>query len=182
MQLKETDILSILNENRQFVLPIYQRRYSWEEEHCATLWDDIVRMIRNGRRNHFIGSIVDINDDPMNEKIFTLIDGQQRIATLILLLVALRDYALNNKNSGIDAAEIENNHLKNNAANLEYKLILTGDDKNALIKLIDKNFNFDAYQSNDDDEKVLPRLAENYKFFKNKLEAKNQIFTPRQVL
>lgn len=178
MKLSETNILEILSGQVQFVLPVYQRHYSWEKEQCVQLWKDIVRMVKNPAvvgNNHFIGSIVNIKDNGGGSK-FTLIDGQQRMATLTLILTVLRDYARRNTNSGIDAAEIENNYLQN-------KLILNGEDKKVLKKLIDGNFDFAARQNSNDDEDdvTLPKLAENYKFFKRKLELRNPELTPKQV-
>ena len=178
MKLSQGNILSILAPNVQFVLPIYQRHYSWEKEQCAQLWKDISRMVKNPGivgSNHFIGSIVNIKDEDNNSR-FTLIDGQQRMATLTLILIVLRDYARQKPDSGIDAAEIESKYLGN-------KLILNGEDKNILTKLINGTFNFDAFQNSgeDEDDAVLPKLAENYKFFKKKLELRNPELTSRQV-
>lgn len=47
------------NQNNQFVIPIYQRLYSWKKEHCEQLWDDIIKIGGNDKMNgHFIGSIL----------------------------------------------------------------------------------------------------------------------------
>ena len=68
-------------------IPIYQRKYSWTEKQCSTLWDDILRLSeRSTNSGHFIGSIVcyQMNDEDMpgeiKEKV--VIDGQQRLTTL----------------------------------------------------------------------------------------------------
>jgi len=174
---KEKNILEILSGPVQFVLPIYQRHYSWEKEQCAQLWKDIVRMVKNPDvvgTNHFIGSIVNIQDKDNRSK-FTLIDGQQRIATLTLILIVLRDYAREKTDSRIDAAEIKTKYLN--------KLILNGEDQDILTQLTDRNFDFNAAQnSNDDEDDIsIPKLAENYKFFKQKFSLRNPELTPKQV-
>ncbi len=51
------------NQNNQFVIPIYQRLYSWEKEQCKQLWDDIIKIGGNDKMNgHFIGSILYVQD------------------------------------------------------------------------------------------------------------------------
>ncbi|MBR2208868.1 MAG: DUF262 domain-containing protein [Synergistaceae bacterium] len=181
MKLNETNILSILNANMQFVLPIYQQHYCWEKEQCNQLWKDIVRMQKDRRNNHFIGSIVNIDD--INNK-FTLIDGQQRMTTFTLILIVLRDYARSNPDSGIDAAEIENKYLRNNDASC--KLILTGGDEDILINLVsgkaDSYLQRNSSNNQEDEEVAIPKLIVNYKFFKQKIvEARNPELTPKQV-
>ena len=47
--------------NKRFVIPVYQRNYDWKIENCKQLFDDLVKVIRNGRKSHFFGSIVSAN-------------------------------------------------------------------------------------------------------------------------
>lgn len=58
MDARKGNIFEILNGNKQFIIPVYQRYYSWGEEQCKRLWDDIVNMQKNGKPGHFVGSIV----------------------------------------------------------------------------------------------------------------------------
>ena len=117
------------------------------------MWNDIQRILAENLKGHFVGTFVNINDSgaiaPGHVNKYFIIDGQQRITTLTLILIALRDYALENKNTGIDAAELEESYLKNKKAPGEekYKLLLTGDDKKNLIELIDRTFNYDLLQN-----------------------------------
>ena len=60
MDARKGNIFEILNGNKQFIIPVYQRYYSWGEEQCKRLWDDIVNMQKNGKPGHFVGSIVNI--------------------------------------------------------------------------------------------------------------------------
>ena len=71
--------------NTRLVIPVYQRNYDWKPENCARLFDDLIEMIRDGRDEHFFGSIV--SQTPHNERV--IIDGQQRITTVFLLLAAI---------------------------------------------------------------------------------------------
>ena len=85
--------LPFLDGKKQFVVPIYQRAYSWTREQCAQLWNDILRVaLDDNIPAHFLGSIVYIEKGIYHIGSITqllVIDGQQRITTLSLLLAAL---------------------------------------------------------------------------------------------
>lgn len=75
--------------NKNVSVPIYQRSYAWEEEHVSDLFNDISQAMSDGAYEYFIGSIVTTqNDSPRAE----LADGQQRLATVTILLAAIRDW------------------------------------------------------------------------------------------
>lgn len=103
MRATVTPILKFLEGSQQFVIPIYQRMYSWEKEHCQRLWNDVLRIGGHSEvQPHFFGSIVYMEpEEPQNlgdVRKLLVIDGQQRLATLSLLISALcrtinmRDY------------------------------------------------------------------------------------------
>ena len=96
MDATKGNIYAILNGNKQFLIPVYQRYYSWDLEQCKRLWDDIVEMQKKNKAGHFVGSIVNIAEQAMPTGVqkFMIIDGQQRMTTLALLLISLRDYAM----------------------------------------------------------------------------------------
>ena len=98
MDARKGNIYEILNGNKQFLIPVYQRFYSWDIDQCKRLWNDIVEMQRKGKAGHFVGSIVNIAEQAMPTGVqkYMIIDGQQRMTTLTLLLLALRDYAIMN--------------------------------------------------------------------------------------
>lgn len=74
---------------KRFVIPVYQRNYDWKTENCKQLFDDLVKVVQNSRRSHFFGSIVSVyNPDGRNTE-FLVIDGQQRLTTVSLLLLAI---------------------------------------------------------------------------------------------
>src|SRR5450755_2927346 len=93
MKAVENQLLPFLNGKKQFIIPIYQRTYSWTREQCEQLWNDIVRAATSDKvPAHFLGSMVYIQRGLFhiaNIPQLLLIDGQQRLTTLTLLLVAL---------------------------------------------------------------------------------------------
>ena len=67
MKANDASFLSLLKQSLQFVVPIYQRAYSWTERECGQLWDDILRTGKDDdMKSHFIGSIVYIQDGIYN--------------------------------------------------------------------------------------------------------------------
>lgn len=75
--------------DKRFVIPVYQRNYDWKTENCKQLYDDLVKIIKSGRKSHFFGSLVSVyNPDGRNEE-FLVIDGQQRLTTVSLLFLAM---------------------------------------------------------------------------------------------
>lgn len=90
----------IFDDSNTYIVPPFQRSYSWDTEQVSELWEDMIYIYNNGTKEHFIGSMVFTPEDKKNNKI-RILDGQQRFATFILLLAALRD---NLKNSSIEGA------------------------------------------------------------------------------
>lgn len=75
--------------DKRFVIPVYQRNYDWKTENCKQLYDDLVKIIRVQRKNHFFGSLVSVYDPHGNNEDFLIIDGQQRLTTVSLLFLAM---------------------------------------------------------------------------------------------
>ncbi|PDX47221.1 hypothetical protein BB471_02650 [Helicobacter pylori] len=134
------------SQERQFVVPIYQRVYSWEKEQCKQLWDDIIKTGGNDQiKGHFIGSIVFVHDGiyTTGHNKLLIIDGQQRLTTITLLLTALRDH-LNDEDEFLEKfspLKIQNRYLINSDEkdDKRFKLILSESDKDTLLYLIDKD-------------------------------------------
>lgn len=74
---------------KRFVIPVYQRNYDWRIEQCSQLYDDLVKVIRCKRKSHFFGSIVASYNPDGKYMEFMVIDGQQRLTTVSLLLLAM---------------------------------------------------------------------------------------------
>lgn len=75
--------------SKRFIIPVYQRNYDWKMEHCKQIYDDLVKIIRQNRKSHFFGSIVSVQSESGTMEEFLIIDGQQRLTTISLLLLAI---------------------------------------------------------------------------------------------
>lgn len=75
--------------SKRFVIPVYQRNYDWKIENCKQLYEDLLKIIRNGRSSHFFGSIVSVYDYDSYGGEYLIIDGQQRLTTVSLLFLAM---------------------------------------------------------------------------------------------
>ncbi|WP_305875146.1 DUF262 and DUF1524 domain-containing protein [Helicobacter pylori] len=140
MDAKATTLLKFFeeNQNNQFVIPIYQRLYSWKKEQCEQLWDDIIKIGGNDKMNgHFIGSILYVRDGiTHSNNPLLIIDGQQRLTTITLLLIALR----NHSSDEVKRKEIESYLINSNKdGDKKFRLILSESDKDTLLSLIDEN-------------------------------------------
>ncbi len=145
MDAKATTLLKFFeeNQNNQFVIPIYQRLYSWKKEQCEQLWDDIIKIGGNDKANgHFIGSILYVRVDDTHSSPLLIIDGQQRLTTITLLLIALR----NRSSEEVEILEkfsrkkVESYLINSDKdGDKKFRLILSESDKDTLLSLIDKD-------------------------------------------
>ncbi|WQY87398.1 DUF262 and DUF1524 domain-containing protein [Helicobacter pylori] len=147
MKAGEATLLEFFEQNQtnQFVIPIYQRLYSWEKEQCEQLWDDIIKIGGNDKMNgHFIGSILYVLDgNTHSNNPLLIIDGQQRLTTITLLLIALRNHLSEEVEifEKFSRKKIENRYLINSDkdGDKKFRLILSESDKDTLLSLIDKD-------------------------------------------
>lgn len=145
MKATEAKLLDFLKKSSQFVIPIYQRTYSWTERECRQLWDDIVRSGRDDKVSaHFVGSIVYVEKGLYQVSIqspLLVIDGQQRLTTVTLLIEALTR-AIGDKEplDGFSAKKLRNYYLLNPQEDGEsrYKLVLSQTDKASLMAMVDQ--------------------------------------------
>ena len=168
------NIYGILEGSKQYVIPVYQRIYSWGQAQCDRLWSDIVQMQKRQKSGHFIGTIVNVAERmaPVGIQEYMIIDGQQRLTTLSILLLALRDYAKAHPDCGINSDEINENYLVNKfkTGTDKYKLLLTQSDRDVLIKEI---------ESAPIPETLKSRVLDNYDLFMGKI-TKGEI-TPAEL-
>lgn len=143
MQAKETKFQELIEGTKQFVVPLFQRTYSWTEREWKILLDDINELYSmENPRPHFIGSIVNIPACSVPEGVskFLLIDGQQRITTLFIILTVLRDIS---KDDGTSLSEEITNTLLVNQykKDLDYfKLLPTQQDREAFKGILQKDY------------------------------------------
>ncbi len=175
MKAAQSQFLPFLDGKKQFIIPIYQRTYSWTREQCMQLWNDVVNAATNSAiKGHFIGSIVYIHDGVFNIAAipqFLVIDGQQRLTTLSLLLLALARTAQDaDDERGISHEDIFESYLVNKHGRDEhrYKLFLTQGDKHELIYLLDGR-NQTIFEPLHSIKRPEGRVTDNYQFFKEQI-------------
>ena len=172
MNAKDLKLITLLDGNKQFIVPIFQRDYSWGTKQCQQLWNDILRVGKDSTaQSHFLGPVVYIASEQISADIprYLLIDGQQRLTTVMLLLAAVRDYLLTHPTNGTNppsAEEVEESFLCNRRADDSHrcKLMLRRSDDEALSALLNRNTLPDGASES---------LRENYAFFQEKLENVN---------
>lgn len=174
MDIDKGSIYQLLNGQYQYIIPVYQRKYSWlAEVQCARLWKDIVNMVKQHKQHHFVGSIVSVAEkySLMGVQKRLIIDGQQRMTTLSILMVALRDFLIE-QGVGEEVEENINMVLKNPSRKGDdaYKMLLTDTDRDIMIKLVDK-----LPIGEDEDSKIYT----NYLYFKQKVA--EGVLTPDEV-
>lgn len=174
MKATEVNFLNLMNSQyKQYIIPIYQRTYSWDEKRWQTLWDDIIKIAdKPDKDRHFIGSVVCYKqgeiDLPGVMKEETVIDGQQRITTLsILLLAVVRMY--NKIGNEEIASQIYKNYLVNSDAkdDRKFKLYPTNRDRETYKALIEDREN----EVKDPSRNII----EAFKFFMEKLDEDSEI-------
>lgn len=145
-----TILSSLLGDNKTYYIPLFQRNYSWLEKHCKELYEDIIEgFIKN--KSHFIGIFMYYNVGPVtsNEQKNILIDGQQRLTTIMLLLCAIRDVTNDEKLVDSISCFIKNSNEKigkfklkqNNNDDLYFQNIMEG----KIEKTTDKSFIYKNY-------------------------------------
>jgi uncharacterized protein with ParB-like and HNH nuclease domain/predicted transport protein len=159
----------IVNGTSQFLIPVFQRDYSWTEAECEQLWRDILQIAADpGDRGHFLGSVVYISTGDSSAAFtrWLLIDGQQRVTTLTLLLAALRDHIAETGWKGTEdgptAKRVEAYFLKNveEEGARRPKLVLRRHDQATLKAILDRE---------DPPSEVSERIRENYEWFREQL-------------
>ena len=159
MDAKEGKILRLLEgSDKKFIIPVYQRSYDWKLDNCRLLLKDLITMNEEGCKSHFFGSIVYVSNEIGGVNEYIIIDGQQRLTTVSLLLLAIKNYMVDNNLSSeiVSPAKIDEQYIKDKYANDEKKLklkLVEGDD-DAFERIIN---NIDRLSGN--------RVTENYEFF-----------------
>lgn len=165
-----TVLKDLLIGDRAFEVPVYQRNYSWEKKQCEDLWNDIY-YLKPGKK-HYFGTILLKNTDKIKEQslksfeVLELIDGQQRISTILMLLreIISQIGTLDDPEFKIGVEKLEEDYLKYGHV---YKLDLMGEDKEFYRDYVINNKEFPA-------DIVTPsrkRLKEAKSFFKEKFES-----------
>lgn len=166
MKASETKFQPIVEGTKQYLVPLFQRAYSWTQKEWEVLWEDLLYLAENERpRTHFIGSIVTMQAISVPEGVnkFLLIDGQQRLTTIFILITLLRDEA---KRTDEELAnELQQTMLVNpfKKGDDYYKLLPTQTDRQPYYHLI-----------KGEDLRGESLLFECYRFFSRKLKQTDQ--------
>ena len=146
MKATEANLLKFLRKSPQFIIPIYQRNYSWTAEECQQLWSDLLRAGRDEDvPAHFIGSIVYVErslSTVTNQESLLVIDGQQRLTTSTLLIAALADHIekgdLGEPVEGFKASKLRSYYLVNpeEEGDRHFKLLLSETDRDTLLAIL----------------------------------------------
>lgn len=167
MEVSSTIFQPIFEGVKQYVVPLFQRSYSWSSKEWTTLWNDLKELYDSENpHQHFMGSIVTIPTKSVPEGVakFLLIDGQQRITTTYLLLMAIGDL-YKERGEQEKYEEIKNIYLvnpyKRGNGNDYYKLLPTQVDRAVFKRMIDAS-----------PEHIDHDMWNAYIFFKRKLSVK----------
>lgn len=170
MQTRQDKFIEFFNEGKaQFLIPVYQRIYSWTTRQCNELFDDIVRAGVTGTQ-HFIGTALFIENNNGGSSIrrYDVIDGQQRLATLTLLLAALEDKLsqLDVAVLGVGAQTVRRKYLtvQDDDSGVQAKLQLSHSDKDALDSILFKT---------EAPAKASARVLKNYQLFCDRMAAED---------
>ena len=168
MLAKATGLLGFLKNSPQFVIPIYQRTYSWGERECQQIWDDVLRTGSDDEiPAHFLGSIVYIEGGDFIVSTLSsllVIDGQQRLTTVMLILEALaRNLGDDEPINGFSAKKLRSYYLLNTLEDDEdrFKLLLTQTDKTSFLNLM---------QQKPLPEEPSVRIQQNFAFFEEQIQ------------
>lgn len=130
MKATEANLLDLMGVAKmQFVIPVYQRVYSWSVKECEVLWDDVMRAGRDGV-SHFVGSMLYIPESESSATSISrvlLIDGQQRMTTFSLMIAALADYLESNPDKAGFLGDLKISALRKN-------YLFNDDDYNGLAR------------------------------------------------
>lgn len=146
MKAAEANFMKFLKKSDQLEIPIYQRTYSWTRSECLQLWNDVITASHKDLAAHFIGSVVYIDTgiyQVTGANAIEVIDGQQRLTTISLLILALaRAMDANGDELAGTARKLAKDYLlqdEDEAEGVEarYKLLLTRGDRDTLMRLVD---------------------------------------------
>ncbi len=171
MRSQEQKLLELLsNYSVTFFIPPYQRNYTWDESQCAAFWDDVLSTYKKNKAGdkaeHFLGTLTYFQSDSVfgQPTQLVLIDGQQRVTTTMLFLLAMRDLLDDARAKEL----INSSYLKNDK--------VSGENDEYKIKLKQVECDWPAYKKLVLGKKLEPRemaaaVYRNYRFFKGKLNA-----------
>jgi uncharacterized protein with ParB-like and HNH nuclease domain len=173
MQVQQLPIYQFLEgTGKSFVIPVYQRDYAWTRINCQKLWEDLVGLSNNDRNDHFLGTLVTIGS---GFEEYTVIDGQQRLTTVSILLIALHTF-LKNKEQKNEQENILLEQL------LDFLINKYSHEQDKRIRLKPNKQDKEHFESlfvSAKDLNINSNIVNNYKFLYDKISS--EILTPQQI-
>lgn len=165
MEANPVRIIQYFDGEKQSIIPLFQRPYTWDKRNWNALWDDIISYSNLGETDasHFMGAVVSIpaRTVPIGVTKHLVIDGQQRLTTIAILLCALRDSVENRLSDQIQDYLVNRHYAEQGSDYL--KLLPTQGDREAYFDLIKKR----EFQERN---KGMHLMHEAYLFFKNAIQ------------
>jgi uncharacterized protein with ParB-like and HNH nuclease domain len=173
MQVQQIPIYQFLEgSDKSFIIPVYQRDYAWTRINCQKLWEDIVDLSRHKEYNHFLGTVVTVGAGFQE---YTVIDGQQRLTTISIIILALHNYL----KSQSSRTEIENIIAEGLLDFLINKHTLDQERKIRLKPNKQDKLYFNALFGEESFPNVDSNIISNYEYFYKKIES-NEV-TPEEI-
>lgn len=177
MTAKETKLQDIIQGDKQFIVPLFQRTYTWDTKQWETLWADIIELYdlvedEEKVKTHFMGSIVNFPTNSVPEGVvkYLLIDGQQRLTTVMICLMAVRDLAKvsENEDDVTLSKELHQKFITNDfkKGSELYKVLPTQGDRLDFEKLVN---------SKDYSQEHKSKIIGAYEFFIKKIKKINNL-------
>lgn len=176
---RETTLQELLEGSKQYLVPLYQRTYSWSSRQLQRLWDDVASLaedrVERPDLTHFIGSVVlapTPQVGPAGVAKYLVVDGQQRLTTLTVLLAAIRDHRTATEGAG-HVERIDEQYLTNKwkPADERLKLLPTQADREAYLAVVERS----AHAGGGDG------VGAAYRFFRARLVAADDPDDPHDV-
>lgn len=193
MDANKTPLITFLSGKKQFSIPVFQRKYAWTDTgDCDQLWNDVLRTGEDAHKSrataqpsrseddlphHFLGSVVHKPATGHSAAFprWQVIDGQQRLTTLTLLLLAIRDHLEAGPSERFKSLpsheELNDDYLVNlhQKADDRYRLLLGRQDRGTLNALIDRH----------DSSETSSQVSSNYAWFRARLAELDPADLPR---
>lgn len=139
MKATETTVLNFIGGfDKVFIIPPFQRNYEWEKEQCTELFCDVINAYNN-KKTHYLGNVVYYvgKNNGASYSEYILVDGQQRVTTVLLLLCALRDSIT----SQSTVESVNKRYLMNDTSDHRFRVRLkqTSYDSQSFMTIIDRN-------------------------------------------
>lgn len=156
--------------DNRFIIPVYQRNYDWKQDNCKQLFNDLIKVIKDERESHFFGSIVSSLYEGHSSSEYLIIDGQQRITTISLLLLAIVNLAKE------EIILFENSRLLDKI----WKTYLIDEyaEENK-VRLKHVKHDYEAFEKvlfgKKEDYDFTSNVTQNYLYFYNRIKEKNEL-------